>query len=85
MKNRNRFFMCILIPMMILFFVFHTLSLLRGVVYSFTDFRGFGDFNFIGFTNYKDLFSDSRIANSYLFTFKFAIVTTIIVNIISYF
>lgn len=85
MKNRNRFFMCILIPMMILFFVFHTLSLLRGVVYSFTDFRGFGDFNFIGFTNYKDLFSDSRIANSYLFTFKFAIVTTIIVNIISLF
>lgn len=85
MKNRNRFFMRILIPMMILFFVFHTLSLLRGVVYSFTDFRGFGDFNFIGFTNYKDLFSDSRIANSYLFTFKFAIVTTIIVNIISLF
>ena len=85
MKNRNRFFMCILIPMMILFFVFHTLSLLRGVVYSFTDFRGFGDFNFIGFTNYKYLFSDSRVTNSYLFTFKFAIVTTIIVNIISLF
>ena len=85
MKNRNRFFMCILIPMMILFFVFHTLSLLRGVVYSFTDFRGFGDFNNIGFTNYKYLFSDSRVTNSYLFTFKFAIVTTIIVNIISLF
>lgn len=85
MKNRNRFFMCVLIPMMILFFVLHTLSLLRGVVYSFTDFRGFGDFNFIGFTNYKYLFSDTRVASSYLFTFKFAIVTTIIVNVISLF
>ena len=52
-------------------------------MYSFTNFRGFGDFDFVGLINFKDLFTDSRILNSYMFTFKFAIVTTIIVNIIS--
>lgn len=83
MKDRNKFFLAIIIPMLIVFFLFHTVPLLRGIVYSFTDFKGFGDFDFVGLMNYKYLFTDSRILNSYKFTFKFAILTTVIVNIIS--
>lgn len=52
-------------------------------MYSLTDSRGFGDFNWVGFQNYFDMFKDSRILNSYLFTFKFAITATIVVNVIS--
>ena len=37
----------------------------------------------MGLRNYIDLFTDSRVGHSYLFTFKFAIVSTIIVNVIS--
>jgi raffinose/stachyose/melibiose transport system permease protein len=33
--------------------------------------------------NYADLFTDARVGKSYLFTFKLAIVTTIVVNVIS--
>ena len=71
------------LPILICFFAFNTFPLINAVVYSLTDSRGFGDFNWVGFQNYFDMFKDSRILNSYLFTFKFAITATIIVNVIS--
>ena len=36
----------------------------------------------VGLRNYIDLFQDARVGRSYLFTFKFAIVSTIIVNVV---
>lgn len=35
-----------------LFFIFHTIPFLRGVLYSFTDWKGYGDWNFVGLRNY---------------------------------
>ena len=72
-----------LIPIVILFFAFNTLPLIIGAFYSFTNYRGYGSWDFVGFRNYLDLFTDSRVWNSYLFTFKYAIVGTILVNVIS--
>lgn len=71
------------IPVVALFFCFNTLPLLKGVMYSFTNFKGFGSYDWVGFRNYIDLFQDVRVGNSYWFTFKLAIVTTIVVNVIS--
>ena len=67
----------------ILFFTFHTIPFLKGVMYSFTDWRGYGDWNFVGLRNYIHMFSDVDTGNAYLFTFKFAVITTILVNVIS--
>lgn len=83
MGNRQGTFLAITIPVLLLFFCFNTLPLLRGFYYSFTNFKGYGSYDFVGLRNYIDLFSDSRVGGSYLFTFKFAIVSTIIVNVIS--
>ena len=84
MKNdRERTFLLITIPVLVLFFFFNTFPLLRGVYYSFTNFKGYGSYDIVGFRNYADLFGDSRVGNSYLFTLKYAIVCTIIVNVIS--
>ncbi len=84
MKNeRKRTFLLITIPILALFICFNTIPLIRGVIYSFTNFKGFGSYDWVGFRNYMDLFSDSRVRNSYLFTFKLAVVTTIAVNVIS--
>lgn len=83
MKDRNKIYLMIVLPMVLLFFAFHTFPLLRGFVYSLTNSKGFGTYEFIGLRNYADLFVDERVRNSYLFTFKFAIVCTIVVNIIS--
>ena len=67
----------------VLFFTFHTIPFLKGVMYSFTDWRGYGDWNFVGLRNYIHMFSDADTGNAYLFTFKFAVITTILVNVIS--
>ena len=79
----KRTFMLITIPVLILFFAFNTLPLIKGFIYSFTNFKGYGSYEWVGLRNYIDLFQDARVGKSYLFTFKFAIVATIIVNVIS--
>ena len=83
MKNeRKRTFLLITLPILALFICFNTVPLIRGVVYSFTNFKGFGTFDWVGLRNYIDLFQDSRVGGSYLFTFKLAIVSTIVTNVI---
>ena len=83
MNERQRTFLLMTIPVVALFFCFNTLPLLKGVMYSFTNFKGFGSYDWVGVRNYMDLFQDVRVGNSYWFTFKLAIVTTIVVNVIS--
>ena len=86
MKNENdrkRTFMLITIPILALFICFNTIPLIRGVIYSFTNFKGFGKYDWVGFRNYMDLFTDARVGKSYLFTIKLAIVSTVVVNVLS--
>ena len=83
MNGRERTFLLITIPILALFFCFNTLPLIKGVIYSFTNFRGYGEFDWVGIRNYTDLFTDARVGKSYLFTFKLAIVATIVVNVLS--
>ena len=70
MNGRERTFLLITIPILALFFCFNTL-------------RGYGEFDWVGIRNYADLFTDARVGKSYLFTFKLAIVATIVVNVLS--
>lgn len=67
----------------ILFFLFNTLPFLQGIFYSFTDWKGYGEWEFVGLKNYKNLLIDKSIINSYSFTLKFALICTILVNVIS--
>jgi len=69
--------------MALLFFIFHTIPFLKGIFYSFTDWKGYGTWNFVGLRNYLYMFKDPDILNAYMFTFRFAFITTILVNIIS--
>ena len=82
-SDRNRTFLMILIPVLVLFVAFNTIPLLTGFFYSFTNSKGYGPFEIIGLQNYIDLFQDARVGNSYLFTFKLAGVSTILVNVLS--
>ncbi len=83
LKSRQRAFLLMTIPAVILFFIFHTFPLLQGIFYSFTNWRGYGDWDFIGLSNYVNVFKDIRALNAYGFTFQFAIVSTVLVNIFS--
>ena len=82
-SNKKRTYLLITIPILALFVCFNTIPLIRGIVYSFTNFKGFGTYDWVGFRNYMDLFTDSRIGGSYLFTFKLAICATVLTNVIS--
>lgn len=61
LSSNNRTFLAMTIPIVILFFLFNTLPLITGAVYSFTNYRGYGSFDFVGLRNYIDLFSDERV------------------------
>ena len=84
MKSKSsRIYYYMIIPAVVLFFTFHTYPALQGVYYSFTNSKGYGTFDFVGLKNYINLFKDWRALNAYIFTFKFAIFSTILVNVIS--
>lgn len=81
--NAQQTYTLITIPILVLFFLFNTLPLIQGVIYSFTNFKGYGDFDWVGIRNYIDLFMDARVGRSYLFTFKLAISATVVTNVLS--
>jgi raffinose/stachyose/melibiose transport system permease protein len=82
-KSFNKVYLSITIPALIIFFVLHTYPLLQGVFYSFTDWKGYGNFEFVGLKNYLNVFKDNRVGHAYLFTIGFAIISTVITNIVS--
>ena len=75
--------MVIIIPMLVLFFTFHTFSFLKGIFYSFTDWKGYGTWDFVGLTNYLKLWGGRGYRRCLQVYFKYAICATILVNIIS--
>jgi raffinose/stachyose/melibiose transport system permease protein len=72
-----------LVPILLLFSVFITLPALIGAFYSFTNYVGYGDWKFIGLTNYTAIFTDPNILHAYGFTLFFAVFTTIVVTVIA--
>ena len=84
MKNeKKRTYLLMTLPILALFICFNTIPLIQGVIYSFTNSRGFGSYDYVGLRNYIDLFQDLRVGKSYLFTIKLAICSTVVVNVIS--
>lgn len=83
LAKKNHVFLLMAVPGFVLFFIFHTYPALQGIFYSFTDWKGYGNWEFVGLKNYLNVFKDDRALDAYLFTFKFAIISTILVNIFS--
>lgn len=73
----------VLIPALAVFFLLQTLPALQGVFYSFTNAKGYGTWQFVGFENYAKLFTDPRVGGSYLFTGGFAVVAALLTNVVS--
>lgn len=83
MSKKTKTLLLMTLPALILFVLFNTIPLITGAFYSFTNYRGYGSYDFVGFRNFIDLFQDGRVGKSYLFTFKYAIIGTILVNVLS--
>ena len=82
-SESSRIYYYMIIPAVVLFFTFHTYPALQGIFYSFTNSKGYGTYDFVGLKNYINLFKDGRALDAYIFTFKFAVISTILVNVVS--
>ena len=60
MSNRDKTFWAVVIPVVVLFFAFNTLPMIKGVIYSFTNYKGYGSYDYVGLRNYTDLFTDAE-------------------------
>lgn len=79
----DRAYYVMLLPVVALFTLFIIVPAAIGVFYSFTNFVGYGAWHFVGLTNYLSVFTDPTILHAYGFTLLFAVITTVIVNIIA--
>ena len=83
MTHSTKAFYWMAVPALLLFVVLHTIPVVTGMFFSFTDYAGYGKWNFVGLQNYVSLFKDDRVLASYGFTFLFAITATVIVNVLA--
>jgi raffinose/stachyose/melibiose transport system permease protein len=76
--------MLFILPAFVIFSVFIVIPMLSSFYYSFTDWNGLNpDVHTVGFKNYKTLIHDSEVWISLKNTLYFAILVTILQNVIS--
>lgn len=72
-----------LVPALALFTAFIVAPAVIGIFYSFTNYVGFGDWSFLGLSNYAALVTDPTIREAYGFTIGFAVVTVVVAQTIA--
>ncbi|NHN34644.1 carbohydrate ABC transporter permease [Paenibacillus agricola] len=85
MRTNTRQFLAYLTfvaPAVIFFALIILIPLARAVLYSFQDWNGISShIGFAGWGNYKRLFQDEDFLKSFIFTFKYVAVTTLLFNL----
>lgn len=70
-------------PALLVFIFVVVFPFLKGITYSFTNWDGISKtFNYIGFTNYINIFSDESIVKPILNSVKFTVITVVLNNIV---
>ncbi|MFD2132119.1 carbohydrate ABC transporter permease [Pseudogracilibacillus auburnensis] len=82
--NRKRYLTGIffIAPISIIIFTFLLLPILQTMYYSFTDWRGVGEYSFIGLKNYINIFNDSSFKYSLLLTIYVGLSIAFLTNVI---
>ncbi|WP_223592550.1 carbohydrate ABC transporter permease [Neobacillus bataviensis] len=60
------------LPNFVIFFTFIVVPAIVGLYYSFTDYDGLSEMNFVGIENYKEVFQSSEYWKIFANTFKYA-------------
>ena len=75
MRRKKDMAIVILIVLLAIFFIVYFTPLISGIIISLTDWNGMSkDFNFVGFDNYKKMFSDARFAKAAGVTGRYALI-----------
>lgn len=83
-KTLSKYFPIFVLPTLAAFTIVFLIPFLAGIYLSFTSFTTVSDAVFVGFENYKYVFSNSEFLYSFLFTLLFAVVSVISVNLIAF-
>lgn len=77
---------CVVIPCVLIYFVFFYLAAGQGAAYSFTDWNGISaSKNFVGLQNYVDAFNSEYLRMTMRFTVIFAVMVLVLTNILGLF
>lgn len=86
MKRSKAGFWVFMAPTLIAFIMVQLIPTIKGIYYSFTNWRGIGaEKSFVGLTNYINTFTnDPKFVHAFLFTFGFAVCAVISVNVVGF-
>lgn len=78
-------FLSFILPALILYTVFFLIPLFSGILYSLTKWNGISSIKkYIGLNNFTELLGDKRFLSSLIFTFKYAALNVISINILAF-
>ncbi|MDH6365336.1 raffinose/stachyose/melibiose transport system permease protein [Enterococcus sp. PF1-24] len=83
LTNKSKSFWLLMLPSLLVLVVVLFIPLIIGIYYSLTNWNGNTAADFIGITNYLEIFKDETFINSLIFTAKFSIVSIILINIVA--
>jgi raffinose/stachyose/melibiose transport system permease protein len=85
-KMSLKYYLLFTLPTIIAFLIAFLIPFLGGIYLSFTEFRTVTDSQWVGLANYVRAFADDQnFINALIFTVKFAIVSVILINVLSFF
>ena len=85
MREVKRYFPIFVMPTLIAFLIAFVIPFLLGLFLSFTEFRTVSDAQFVGFSNYINIFSsDQTFLSSLGFTVAFALVSVVSINLFAF-
>lgn len=79
-KKQSIIFSLFAIPQAIVYTLFFIAPIIGGIIYSFTDYNGINkELNFVGLSNYKVVFSNSRFTKTVLFNLKYSLLLVLFI------
>lgn len=83
-KKQNITLLIFCLPALIVYILFKLYPALSGIFYSLTNWNGLKkDYDFVGLSNFIEIFSDQYFWQSMWFTFKYVVVIVIVSNVIA--
>lgn len=83
-RKQSIVFSLFALPQTILYIMFFIAPIICGIFYSFTDYNGINKkLNFVGWSNYKTVFSNSRFTKALLFNAKYSTMLVICILALS--
>lgn len=84
-KTLKKYFPIFVLPTLLAFIIAFLVPFIMGIYLSFCDFTTVIDAEWVGFSNYARIFSNSDFLNALWFTVKFTVVSVVTVNVFAFF